>query len=375
MRVSTFVAKNSRGALMQVKDQLGEDAIILRNRRVGDRIEITATTDLNQPDWTPEPTSGRGARRRNDIRDQNLQNELTSLRDTLEQLLAKRSWQDSANVPAIQATVGQRLAALGLSKSLGGWISDNVRDDGPLEQQWDSSIQLLTSCLHLMEMDSVKKSKLVACVGATGSGKTTCVVKLARQAANEFGEQAVGVIALTNGASIEVGQLADHRVPAGIETRSATDKSSLSESIAALRGKERIFIDTSGLSFRDPDMAKQLEWLAEQIPPIRIMLVISAAAQMGTTRELLRRVGATRLDGAIITKVDEAVSLGGVIDTLIKRRLPLSLLVDNRDPDIVPLNTDPVVFVDRALALMNERQVSQSIGRSKYAPANAKVYA
>ena len=375
MRVSTFVAKNSRGALMQVKDQLGEDAIILRNRRVGDRIEITATTDLNQPDWTPEPTSGRGARRRNDIRDQNLQNELTSLRDTLEQLLAKRSWQDSANVPAIQATVGQRLAALGLSKSLGGWISDNVRDDGPLEQQWDSSIQLLTSCLHLMEMDSVKKSKLVACVGATGSGKTTCVVKLARQAANEFGEQAVGVIALTNGASVEVGRLADHRVPAGIETRSATDKSSLSESIAALRGKERIFIDTSGLSFRDPDMTKQLEWLAEQIPPIRIMLVISAAAQMGTTRELLRRVGATRLDGAIITKVDEAVSLGGVIDTLIKRRLPLSLLVDNRDPDIVPLNTDPVVFVDRALALMNERQVSQSIGRSKYAPANAKVYA
>ena len=370
MRVSTFIAKNSRGALMQVKDQLGEDAIILRNRRVGDRIEITATTDLNQPDWTPEPASGRGARR-NDIRDQNLQNELTSLRDTLEQLLAKRSWQDSANVPATQATVGQRLAALGLSKSLGGWISDNVRDDGPLEQQWDSSIQLLTSCLHLMEMDSVRKNKLVACVGATGSGKTTCVVKLARQAANEFGEQAVGVIALTNGDPVEVGQLADHRVPAGIETRSATDKSSLSASIAALRGKERIFIDTSGLSFRDPDMAKQLEWLTEQIPPIRIMLVISAAAQMGTTRELLRRVGATHLDGAIITKVDEAVSLGGVIDTLIKRRLPLSLLVDNRDPNIVPLHTDPVVFVERALALMNERQVSQSIGRSKYATATA----
>ena len=124
MRVSTFIAKNSRGALMQVKDQLGEDAIILRNRRVGDRIEITATTDLNQPDWSPEPASERSARR-NDIRDQSLQNELTSLRDTLEQLLAKRSWQDSANVPATRATVGQRLAALGLSKSLGGWMKTN----------------------------------------------------------------------------------------------------------------------------------------------------------------------------------------------------------------------------------------------------------
>ena len=111
--------------------------------------------------------------------------------------------------------------------------------------------------------------------------------------------------------------------------------------------------------------------MTEQIPPIRIMLVISAAAQMGTTRELLRRVGPTRLDGAIITKVDEAVSLGGVIDTLIKRRLPLSMVVDNRDTDVVPHNMDPVVFVERALALMNERQVSQSLEQSKYASATA----
>ena len=370
MRVSTFIAKNSRGALMQVKDQLGEDAIILRNRRVGDRIEITATTDLNQPDWTPQPVSS-GGTRRNDIRDQSLQNELTSLRDTLEQLLANRSWQDSANVPATRATVGQRLAALGLSKSLGGWISDNVRDDGTLEQQWASSIQLLTSCLPLIEMDSIKKSKLVACVGATGSGKTTCVVKLAKQAAAEFGEHAVGVIALTNGVSAEAGQLEGHRALAGIETRRATDKASLSTSIAALRDKERIFIDTSGLSFRDPDLAKQLEWLTEQIPPIRIMLVISAAAQMGTTRELLRRLESTRLDGAIITKVDEAVSLGGVIDTLIKRRLPLSLVVDNRDPEIVPHNTDPVAFVKRAVNLLEERQTGQAASPIRYAPATA----
>lgn len=91
MRVSTFIDKNSRGALMQVKEQLGENAIILRNRRVGDRIEITATTDLNQPEWAQEPAGARGGRR-NDIRDQSLQNELTSLRDTLEQLLANRSW-------------------------------------------------------------------------------------------------------------------------------------------------------------------------------------------------------------------------------------------------------------------------------------------
>ena len=369
MRVSTFIAKNSRGALMQVKDQLGEDAIILRNRRVGDRIEITATTDLNQPDWTPQPVSS-GGTRRNDIRDQSLQNELTSLRDTLEQLLANRSWQDSANGRR-HGNRGSATCGAGSVKESWWLDRDNVRDDGTLEQQWASSIQLLTSCLSLIEMNSIKKSKLVACVGATGSGKTTCVVKLAKQAATEFGEHAVGVIALTNGVSAEAGQLEGHRALAGIETRSATDKASLSTSISALRDKERIFIDTSGLSFRDPDLAKQLEWLTEQIPPIRIMLVISAAAQMGTTRELLLRLESTRLDGAIITKVDEAVSLGGVIDTLIKRRLPLSLVVDNRDPEIVPHNADPVAFVERAVHLLEERQTGQAASPIRYAPATA----
>ena len=119
-------------------------------------------------------------------------------------------------------------------------------------------------------------------------------------------------------------------------------------------------------------MAEQLEWLTEQIPPIRIMLVISAAAQMGTTRELLRRLALTRLDGAIITKVDEAVSLGGVIDTLIKRRLPLSLVVDNRDPDIVPpQHTDPVAFIKRAVNLLEERQTGQAASPIRYAPATA----
>lgn len=370
MRVSTFIDKNSRGALMQVKDQLGENAIILRNRRVGDRIEITATTDLNQPDWAPEPAAGNGGRR-NDIRDQSLQNELTSLRDTLEQLLANRSWQDSANIPATRATLGQRLAALGLSKSLSGWISDNVRDDGNLEQQWTSSVQLLTSCLPLMESDSLRKSKLVACVGATGSGKTTCVIKLARQAALQFGEQAVGVIALTNDVSPDDGYLVRHPALRDIETLTASTKADLSEAISKLSGKERVFIDTSGLSFRDPNMKRQLRWLTEQIPPIRMMLVISATAQMGTTRELLRRLESTRLDGAIITKVDEAVSLGGVIDTLIKRRLPLSLVVDNRDPDVVPEDTDPVAFVERAVNLFEERQTGQAARPIRYVPATA----
>ena len=370
MRVSTFIDKNSRGALMQVKNQLGENAIILRNRRVGDRIEITATTDLDQPDWIPEPANAHG-RRRNDIRDQSLQNELTSLRDTLEQLLANRSWQDSANIPATRATLGQRLGAVGLSKSLSGWISDNVRDDGNLEQQWASSIQLLTSCLPLMEAESISKSKLVACVGATGSGKTTCVIKLARQAAMQFGDDAVGVIALTNEVSPEDGYLPSQRALRGIETMTASTKAELSAAIARLSGKEKVFIDTSGLSFRDPNMKRQLRWLTEQIPPIRMMLVISAAAQMGTTRELLRRLESTRLDGAIITKLDEAVSLGGVLDTLIKRRLPLSLVIDNRDPDVVPDDTDPVAFVERAVYLFEERQTGQASGPTRYVPATA----
>ena len=46
-------------------------------------------------------------------------------------------------------------------------------------------------------------------------------------------------------------------------------------------------------------------------------------------------------------------------------------MVDNRDPNIVPHNTDPVAFVERAVNLLEERQTGQAASAIRHAPATA----
>ncbi len=57
MKVKRYVARTSREALRQVKDELGNDAVILSNRKTRDGVEIMALAEaemsnLVQPQMT-----------------------------------------------------------------------------------------------------------------------------------------------------------------------------------------------------------------------------------------------------------------------------------------------------------------------------------
>ncbi|MEK9502516.1 flagellar biosynthesis protein FlhF [Gaopeijia maritima] len=62
MRIETFRAARSRHALEAVRDLLGDDAVVLRTRRVGDEVRVQATTtwelDAFQRKLRPAPLAG-----------------------------------------------------------------------------------------------------------------------------------------------------------------------------------------------------------------------------------------------------------------------------------------------------------------------------
>lgn len=56
MRLRTFHARNAHLALAAVREALGEEAVVLGTRRVGDGVEVTAALDLAEPELIePEP--------------------------------------------------------------------------------------------------------------------------------------------------------------------------------------------------------------------------------------------------------------------------------------------------------------------------------
>ena len=57
MKVKRYLAATSREALRQVKEELGEDAVILSNRKTRDGVEIMALADSDMSNLVQTPTA------------------------------------------------------------------------------------------------------------------------------------------------------------------------------------------------------------------------------------------------------------------------------------------------------------------------------
>jgi flagellar biosynthesis protein FlhF len=136
-----------------------------------------------------------------------------------------------------------------------------------------------------------------------------------------------------------------HTVQDEIEMRIALDE---------MKGKHTILIDTVGMCQRDKRVEEQVAMLRNA--NIKRLLCLNAPAQMGTLDEVALAYG-EGLAGAIVTKLDEAVTLGGVLDVLVRRKLPLYYLANGqRVPEDLVLADSPTL-IDMAF---NEKQAAQT---------------
>jgi flagellar biosynthesis protein FlhF len=362
MKIRRFVDRDSRAAMARVREAMGPEAMILSNRRVAEGVEVVAALDLAEADIAraleaaqsgvqaaAEPERPAAAQSADDLAMRQLQKELAELRDALELQLGRRSWRDSAQRPATRATLGQRLARLGLSRALSGAILDSLPARGGLETQWQRALLQLANRLPIADAFPPPAGAL-ACLGATGVGKTSVVAKLAGRAVLAGAERValLSMDAWRIGAHEQLQTVADRL---GVPFETATSAESLSRLLTHYRGY-RLFIDTAGMSQRDSRLREQWQVLREQRPAVSCAIVLSASAQTAQTREVLRGFGPRDLCGAIITKVDEACSLGGVIDALVQSGVPLAMLADGqRVPDDIA-TVDARQVVARAVSLL-----------------------
>ncbi len=360
MRIERYLANDTKTAMALVRAELGPDAMILANRRVDGRVELTAAVDIEEVVDATATSPARATRTgstaaresaTNELQLKALERELGRLRDILENELGDRSWQDSAGMSAPAASLRHRLLRLGLSRSLAGELMDVLPSVRKLEQSWQLALQTLTQKVLTVTDTTPTPDTVTALFGSTGVGKTSSIAKLAGRDVQRFGVGSVGLITLD---SYRIGaqeQLASFADALGVPLMTAHDQHSLSLALRELRGR-RIYIDTAGMGQQDERLLGQLELVRSQRIKLQPLLVLSASAQPSQSRAIAARFGGAQVSGAIITKVDEAVSLGGVLDVLVRGRLPLHSVSDGQ---VVPddLHTvGPEWLVQRAVKLM-----------------------
>lgn len=353
MRIERYTARDSRSAMAQVRADLGADALILANRRVAGLIEITAAIDVegavasavpssaikprakrraepararaNAPAPVHAPAHGRSqgdtSGFNNEIQLKALENELDRLRGILEKELGTRAWQDTGGAPTNQSALRQRLLRMGLSRTLAGAVLDRLPRGGRLDSAWRQALAALADRLQVAAIEDMP-GDLTAVYGGTGVGKTSTIARLAGRDIQRFGPQRVGLLTLD---SYRIGaqeQLASFADTLGIPLFTADDRHSLSVALKKMQGR-RVYIDTAGMSQHDARLRRQYELVRGLRKPVRHVLVLAASAQASQCRALAANFAPLALSGAIISKVDEAQTLGGVLDVAMSARLPV----------------------------------------------------
>jgi flagellar biosynthesis protein FlhF len=174
---------------------------------------------------------------------------------------------------------------------------------------------------------------LVALVGPTGVGKTTTIAKLAANFRLRE-KRRVGLITVDTYRIAAVEQLRTYADIIDLPMEIVATPREMHQAVARMADLDLILMDTAGRSPRDEVQIQELKSLLAEAAPNEVHLVLSSVASaksLAKTAEQLSSVGTTAL---LLTKLDEAASLGSLLPLVRSCRLPLSYLTNGQNvPD------------------------------------------
>ena len=401
MNVKKFTAATSRDALRKVREALGPDAVILSNRPVDGIVEILALANDDVASMaSPSPESGMDAprpalqhlepapvvapapqsyaNRRAPQAEQpafdmaamtsmmsaaiaqakssaasemsGMMNEIRAMRGQMESQLAELSWGATQQREPQKAGVLRELLAAGFSATLARYLVEKMpagKDEADA-MRWIKTVLQRNLTTMADEDDMLNKGGVFALVGPTGVGKTTTTAKLAARCVMRHGPEKLALITTD---AYRIGgheQLRIYGKILGVMVHSVKDEADLRIALKELRNKHTVLIDTVGVSQRDQMVTQQVAMLSETGADVKRLLCLNATSTNETLNEVVRAYQGSGLAGCIMTKLDEAASIGNVLDVVIRQKLNLHYIsTGQRVPEDLHL-PDRAMLIDRA---------------------------
>lgn len=384
MKIKRYFGKTIRQAIQKVREEQGPDAVILSNRKVEGGVEIVAAIDFDEvlldadamtqapaapppaPRAAGSPASGAAPGRsfeatraapwrtaaaasraepssnarlaanvlpptaaESTLRE--MRRELSGLRDLLEQQLAGLIWGEVARRNPLQAQLLRMLLKLELSPRLCQQIAAELpAATGDAQKAWRSALACLAHKLPVTDDDILTHGGVVALLGPTGVGKTTTAAKLAARYAVRHGARRVALVTTDNYRIGAHEQLRAYAKLLDIPLRVAASAAELRAVLQDLSDRRLVLIDTAGMSQRDLRLSEQFALIQAGSSTIKSYIVLAATTREAGIAEILHAYAPVRPHGCILTKVDEATGIGGVLSQLIEHRLPVAYMSDGQ---------------------------------------------
>jgi flagellar biosynthesis protein FlhF len=290
-----------------------------------------------------------------------MMHEIRAMRGMMETQLAELSWGSTQAREPQKAAVLREMLAAGFSASLARYLIDKLPAgrDAADSLRWAKTV--LTRNLNAManEDQMLEQGGVFALVGPTGVGKTTSTAKLAARCVMRHGADKLALITTD---AYRIGaheQLRIYGKILGVMVHSVKDEADLRIALKELKNKHTVLIDTVGVSQRDHMVAEQVAMLQGTGANVQRLLCLNATSTQETLNEVVRAYQGSGLAGCIMTKLDEAASIGNVLDVVIRQKLNMFYVSNGqRVPEDLHL-ADPAMLVERAFRLKRGTAASQ----------------
>ncbi len=372
MNVKKIHARTSREAMRKLREELGDDAVILASNSVPGGVELIAlpADDIAalaqpvvearaEPVPPPKPAPApqpeipaapqaiaepvampfmqAAAPRFPDLPAfdmtppapdtawlEQLMGEMRSMHENLRTQMQEMNWSEMSRREPVKAWLTRELLSVGFSTGLAKNMASRLPAEITAKEQatgWAKA--MLARNLHTVDNEAglLDQGGIFALMGPTGAGKTTTTAKLAARFVVRHGAEKLALLT-TDGYRIGGHeQLRIYGKILGVAVHNVRDAADLRLALAELRGKQTVLIDTVGMSQRDQAVAEQIAMLDQAGKPIRKLLMLNATSHGDTLNEVVQAYRGQGLSGCIISKTDEAASLGSVLDCAIRNKL------------------------------------------------------
>jgi flagellar biosynthesis protein FlhF len=294
--------------------------------------------------------------------------ELKTLRRMLETQLAQLAWKDLTRRAPLHSEMLRELTEIGIEQALAGEIVAGLPKlcEANVARRYLGAT--LSQRVAVMGDQWLENGGRIALVGPTGVGKTTVLAKLAVRWVLRHGSRDLALIA---GDSVRIG--AQDQVRAlgqllGVPVFAMDSLEELPGVLARLGRFRMVLLDTPGAGQRDASLAQRLLQLSRAGGELESTLVLAASTQAGALEEVVRRFAPARPTSCVLTKVDEAVTLGGMLSVLIRARLPIAYVSDGQrvPEDLRPARADELIATAVQLAQTNGAAADEDLLKRRF---------
>jgi flagellar biosynthesis protein FlhF len=300
------------------------------------KLLYSAVKDKQQPKTVTFPLAGAGSETGASglaaLKRQQVAPEESEYSDEPAAGLARQSWQEEAPVEEEQGPLdllGDELRAEDMGpesvKLLLSQLAAAAEAGAGIEELRSQLAENLAGAVKCSGGLRTKKNgpRIVAAVGPTGVGKTTTIAKLAAMYALNRGAS-VAMITTDNFRVGAIEQLKTYAKIMDLPLEVAATSQQLSKALAKHANKDLILIDTAGRSPKDSDRLDELKLILECQAGIDIYLCLSATTRTREMDQIIATFGTVPVTRLLFTKLDESRSFGGIVDTCLRHKMPLS---------------------------------------------------